>query len=241
MAFCGNCGASITQGNGFCGSCGKQVNSASELSAGASAPAQAFSTVNAGWAPVITQQTPPPAPAPRPDSMSWSAVPCGNPQNSGWNSVPTQPATAAAPNSGQGWSGAVVPPNAAVVAPAIATGAGTGLTRNIAGALAYSLGIITGILFLVLEPYRRDRFVRFHAFQSIFYFVFAVVFSIAWSIVVGILMHISGWIIFVSFPLRMIISLAMFGLWLYLMFQAYNEREFRIPVLGAIAGKQVQS
>ena len=240
MAFCGNCGASITQGNGFCGSCGKQVNSASELSAGASAPPQAFSTVNAGSAPVSTQQTPPPAPASRPDSMSWSAVPSGNPQNSGWNSVPAQPATAAAPNSGQGWSGAVVPPNAAV-APAISAGAGTGLTRNIAGALAYSLGIITGILFLVLEPYRRDRFVRFHAFQSIFYFVFAVAFSIAWSIVVGILMHISGWIFFVSFPLRMIISLAMFGLWLYLMFQAYNEREFRIPVLGAIAGKQAQN
>jgi uncharacterized membrane protein len=115
------------------------------------------------------------------------------------------------------------------------------LTRNIAGALAYSLGIITGVLFLVLEPYRNDRFVRFHALQSIFYFVFAVAFSIAWSIVVGILMNISGWVLVVSFPLRMIISLGMFGLWLYLMFQAYNDREFRIPILGAIASKQAQS
>ncbi len=116
--------------------------------------------------------------------------------------------------------------------------AGTGLTRNIAGALAYSLGIITGILFMVLEPYRRDRFVRFHAMQSILYFVFAVAFSIAWSIVVGILMNISGWVFVVAFPIRLIISLAMFGLWLYLMYQAYNDREFRIPILGAIASKQ---
>jgi len=114
------------------------------------------------------------------------------------------------------------------------------LTRNTAGALAYSLGIITGILFLALEPYKRDRFVRFHAFQSIFYFVFAIAFSIAWSIMVGTLASISGWVLLVAFPLRMIIRLAMFGLWLYLMYQAYNDREFRIPVLGAIAGKQAQ-
>jgi uncharacterized membrane protein len=40
---------------------------------------------------------------------------------------------------------------------------------------------------------------------------------------------------------RMIIRLAMFGLWLYVMFQAYSDREFRIPVLGAIARKQAQS
>lgn len=112
------------------------------------------------------------------------------------------------------------------------------MTRNVAGALAYSLGIVTGILFLVLEPYRRDRFVRFHAMQSIFYFVFAVAFSIAWRITIGILMSISGWIFFLAFPIRLIISLAMFGLWLYLMYQAYNDREFRIPILGAIASKQ---
>jgi len=116
--------------------------------------------------------------------------------------------------------------------------AGTGITPNIAGALAYSLGIITGILFLVLEPYRRDRFVRFHAMQSILYFVAAVAFNILWSIMIGILMSISGWIAFISFPIRMLISLGLFGLWLFLMFQAYNQREFSLPILGAIAKKQ---
>ena len=241
MAFCGNCGASIAQGNGFCGSCGKQViNSASESNIAAGTPTHSQTSVNAGWASVNVQQVPSSAPAPRPDALTWSAVANEKPQSGGWNSVPTQPVIATAPDSGQGWSGAAVPPNG-VVSPAMPSAMGTGLTRNIAGALAYSLGIITGVLFLVLEPYRRDRFVRFHAFQSIFYFVFAVAFSIAWSIVVGILMSISGWVLVVSFPLRMIISLAMFGLWLYLMFQAYNEREFRIPILGAIAEKQAQS
>lgn len=238
MAFCGNCGAPITQGTAFCGSCGKQVSSASQPDATGGASTNTVSSGNAGWAPVSTQQAAPPAPTARPDTLSWSAAPNQSAQNGGWSSVPAQPVVAT-PNPGLGWGAAAAPPNAAV-APA-ASSAGTGLTRNIAGALAYSLGIITGVLFLVLEPYRRDRFVRFHAFQSIFYFVFAVAFSIAWSIVVGILMNISGWVLVVSFPVRMIISLGMFGLWLYLMFQAYNEREFRIPILGAIAGKQAQS
>jgi uncharacterized membrane protein len=239
MAFCGNCGGTITQGNGFCGSCGKQVSSASQPSVAAAAPAQVGSG-NTGWAPVSAQPVPPSPFAPRPDQLSSSAVPNQPAQAGAWNSVPAQPAAAATPNAGQGWSGGVVPPGA-TAAPAMASSAGTGLTRNIAGALAYSLGIITGVLFLVLEPYRQDRFVRFHAFQSIFYFVFAVAFSIAWSIVVGILMNFSGWVLVVSFPLRMIISLAMFGFWLFLMYQAYNEREFRIPILGAIASRQAQS
>ena len=131
----------------------------------------------------------------------------------------------------------------AAAAPAQASGGAQsgGMTNNVAACLSYLVGWITGLIFLVIEPYKNDKFVRFHAFQSIFYFVFAVAFSIAWSIVVGILMSVSGWVLVVSFPLRMIISLAMFGLWLYLMFQAYNEHEFRIPILGAIAGKQAQS
>lgn len=240
MAFCGNCGAPVTKGNGFCGSCGKQANPASQPSVAAAAPAQTADTGSAGRAPVSADPAPSPAPVQRPDAMSWSAAPNQPQQNGGWNSVPAQFSAAASPNPGQGWSGAGVPPGA-TASPAMAVTVGTGLTRNVAGALTYSLGIITGILFLVLEPYRRDRFVRFHAFQSIFYFVFAVAFSIAWSIVVGILMHISGWVLVVAFPLRMIIRLAMFGLWIFLIYQAYNEREFRIPILGAIASKQAQS
>jgi len=238
MTFCGNCGASITQGSGFCGGCGKPVNAASDPVVATAAPAQAVSSGNAGWTPMTTPSAPPPPATPRPDTMSWSAVPNGAPQNSEWSSVPPQPLPAA--NAAQAWNGAAASP-AAAVAPAVTPAAGTGLTRNIAAALVYSLGIITGILFLVLEPYRRDRFVRFHAFQSIFYFVFAIAFSIAWGIAVSMLASFSGWIIVAAFPIRMIIRLAMFGLWLYAMFQAYNEREFRIPFLGAIASKQAQS
>lgn len=223
MAFCGHCGAPRSEGTSFCGSCGKP----------ASLPAQQANTGSGSTS--VGSQPIAPAAAQPPDTPAWSQIPNQPVQSSGWNSVPAQPA-AAAPNLGQNWTSA--PPVAA--ATAVSGTTGTGLTRNIAGALAYSLGIITGILFMVLEPYRRDRFVRFHAMQSILYFVFAVAFSIAWSILVGILMSISGWVFVVAFPIRMIIALAMFGLWLYLMYQAYSDREFRIPILGAIASRQAQ-
>ncbi len=159
MAFCGNCGAAVTEGSGFCSGCGTPVG----------APAQS-----------VTQPSP---------------------------TTGTPPGT-------------------------------SGLTSNVAGALAYVVGFITGIIFLVIEPYKHDRFVRFHAMQSIFYSAACIVFSIAWSIMVGILFDISAGIALITFPIRMLISLGFFLLWLYVMYQAYNNREFRIPFIGALAAKQ---
>jgi len=118
--------------------------------------------------------------------------------------------------------------------------AGTGLTMNLAAALSYALGAVTGILFLVLEPYKNDRFVRFHAMQSILYCVACVILAIVWNIVWGTLASILGfWVLAIDVPLRMLVSLGIFVFWLYLMFQAYSQREYRIPWIGEIAAKQV--
>ena len=114
-----------------------------------------------------------------------------------------------------------------------------GLTSNVAGALCYILGFITGILFLVLEPHKHDRFVRFHAMQSILYSAAAIVFRIGWSILVSALVDVSGWAALALVPVGLVISLGLFGFWLFLMYQAYSNREFRIPIIGAIAAKQV--
>jgi len=115
----------------------------------------------------------------------------------------------------------------------------SGLTPNLAGALTYLLGFITGIIFLLLEPYKNDRFVRFHAMQSILFSVACVAFSIVWMILTGILIGISGYLVFVTLPVRLIISLGIFLFWLYLMYQAYSQREYRIPFIGEIAARQV--
>jgi uncharacterized membrane protein len=133
------------------------------------------------------------------------------------------------------------PAGAAVAAqPALVSAqpASAGLTSNVAAALAYILGFITGILFLVLEPYKHDRFVRFHAIQSILYSAAGIVFRIGWSILVSALVDISGWMTLVLVPVGLVISLALFGFWIFLMYQAYSNREFRIPIIGAIAAKQ---
>ncbi len=131
-------------------------------------------------------------------------------------------------------------------APALQTNAGgtvvassSGLTSNVAGALAYALGLITGIIFLVIEPYKRDRFVRFHAMQSVIYSLACIVFSIAWSVMVGIIAEFSAWIALATFPIRVLISLGFFALWIYVIFQAYNNREYHIPFIGNLAAKQV--
>lgn len=124
---------------------------------------------------------------------------------------------------------------------ATATASAPGLTMNMAAALSYALGAITGVLFLALEPYKNNRFVRFHAIQSIIFSVACVAVAIVWSIIVGILVSIAGfWVLTVDLPLHWLFGLGIFVLWLFLMFQAYSEREYRIPWIGDIAAKQVK-
>ena len=60
------------------------------------------------------------------------------------------------------------------------------------------------------------------------------------SIVWGILFSISASLIFVVMPLRLVIALGLFLFWLFVMYQAYSQREYRIPIIGAIAAKQVE-
>jgi len=129
---------------------------------------------------------------------------------------------------------------AVAAAPAVTSSSGaSGLTQNLAGALAYILGLITGVLFLVLEPYKRNPFVRFHAMQSVMYSAAVIVFSIAWRILVSILSDINPWLALATFPIRLLISLGFFGLWLFVMYQAHSGREYRIPFIGALAAKQI--
>ena len=109
------------------------------------------------------------------------------------------------------------------------------MEQNVAGLLCYVLGFITGIIFLVIEPHNKNRFVRFHAFQSIF-------FSVAWFIL-GIIENVIAWSLpwslsFIASLLYLVIGLGGFLLWLFLMYKAYNNEMFKLPVIGDIAMKQ---
>ena len=113
----------------------------------------------------------------------------------------------------------------------------SGLASNVAGALAY-FTIIPAIIFLVVEPYNKDRFIKFHAFQSLFFNVAWIVLVIAMMIVglILALIPVVGWILDVL--LWLAIGLGGFCLWLYTMYQAYNEKKFMLPVIGKIADQQ---
>ena len=134
-------------------------------------------------------------------------------------------------------SGAAAAPAAAPVA-----AANSGLADNVAGLLCYcpfAVGLIASIIFLVVDPYKTNKFVRFHAFQSLFlhgaFFAAGVAFMII-NMVLGA----------VFFPLVAIAGLIELVVWLgalavviMMMVKAYGMQTTHLPVIGGLADKQV--
>ena len=137
------------------------------------------------------------------------------------------------------------PPGAAQAsssAPSSASAAASaGIEENVAAALCYLVGVLTGILFLVLEPYNRNPVIRFHAFQSIFVWIGAMVVGMGISILSYPIaaLPIIGWLI--DILLWLAFSVGIVVLWLLLMYKAYNKERFVVPVIGEWAEKQARS
>ena len=123
--------------------------------------------------------------------------------------------------AGSSYSGAATPPIASA----------PGLTENVAGALCYLCGLVTGIIFLVIAPYNQNKTIRFHAFQSIFFNIGVFIFYIVWGFV-SVLLHGLGFFLYPLF------GLLFFVLWLYLMFTAYQGKKVKLPIVGDLAEKQ---
>jgi uncharacterized membrane protein len=131
------------------------------------------------------------------------------------------------------------PVGSAAGGPAAPAAAGTAMSSNVAGLLCYILGFITGLIFLVIEPYKNNKFVRFHAFQSIFFNVALIVFWIAYTIVASILSYVSlGILGLLMGLLGLLISLAILAYWIFLMYKAYNNERYKVPFIGELAAKQ---
>lgn len=109
----------------------------------------------------------------------------------------------------------------------------TGLSPNVAGALAYLLGPITGVLFLVIE--KENRFVRFHAAQSIAVGLVLIALSIGFSLLGTVLAFIPvlGWI--AALLLTVVLGFGSLALWLLLMWRASQGAEWELPVAGGLA------
>ena len=104
----------------------------------------------------------------------------------------------------------------------------TGLEPNIAGALTYLLGFITGIVFLVIE--KQSKFVRFHAMQSLITFggLFVIQQVLVWGVpILGALVSL------LLVPLSILI-------WVFLMYKAFSGEKFKLPYIGDMAEKQIE-
>lgn len=104
------------------------------------------------------------------------------------------------------------------------------LAENVAGMLAY-FTIIPAIIFLLIEPYNRNRFVRFHSFQCLFTFAALIVVRVCLSVVSMI-------VSFLIIPLWGLFVLACIALWLLLIIKAYQHQLFKLPIVGDLAEKQ---
>lgn len=108
------------------------------------------------------------------------------------------------------------------------------LSENVAGALAY-FTIFPALLFLFLEPYRRNLFVRFHALQCFLYTAAIVLLAVA--------LRLADYVLFVIpvlGPLLVVVidvvaSLAALLLWFVLVVKAWQGGTFKVPVLGDYA------
>lgn len=101
----------------------------------------------------------------------------------------------------------------------------TGLSENVAGLLCYVLGWISGVVFVLIE--QENKFVRFHAIQSIM--VFGVL------TITGVIL---SWIPIIGGFFSWVISVSGFILWIILMVKAYQGTKYKLPWAGDFAEKR---
>ncbi len=102
----------------------------------------------------------------------------------------------------------------------------TGMDQNVAGLLCYLVGWITGLVFFLIE--KENRFVRFHAMQSIVVFGALTVVSV----ILGVI-PIIGWIV------SWLVGLLALVLWIVLMVKAYQNQMYKLPWAGDFAEKHI--
>jgi len=109
--------------------------------------------------------------------------------------------------------------------------------ENVAGALAY-ISPLPAIVFLLIDPYRRNRFVRFHSLQCLFLwlalFLIAAVIRVLEPVI--FLIPSFGYLLFLL--IAMVVTLGAFVIWLVLVIKALQGEGFKLPIVGELAERQ---
>jgi uncharacterized membrane protein len=111
-----------------------------------------------------------------------------------------------------------------------------GMATNLASALCYFP--LIAIIFLLIDPYKNDRAVRFHAWQSIALFVALLILRIALGIIFSLFMAVSTGMGIMVGLLWTLVGFGELILFIYLAFKAYNNQRIVLPVIGPFAEKQ---
>jgi len=128
----------------------------------------------------------------------------------------------------------------APAAPAPAAATAGGMADNVAGMLAY-ITIIPAIIFLVMEPYNKNRFVRFHAWQNIFLHAAWIALWIVLMILSAVLAFIPILGHLIGFLLWMVLFFGGVVIWVILLMKANGGQMYKLPVIGDLAEKQANA
>ncbi|MDR3754957.1 MAG: DUF4870 domain-containing protein [Terracidiphilus sp.] len=109
-----------------------------------------------------------------------------------------------------------------------------GLSENAAAAIAY-ITFIPALIFLLVDPYKNNPYVRFHAWQSIAFTVSAFVINIALSIVLAIA---SAFVPFLHFTVMSLVNLFWLIVFIVCLVNAWNGKRFKLPIIGAFAEQE---
>ena len=105
-----------------------------------------------------------------------------------------------------------------------------GMEQNVAGLLCYLVGWVTGLVFFLME--KENRFVRFHAMQSI---VVSGVLTIL-ALVLSPIMVVAPLVAVLVWPVFYVVVMV---LWVVLMLKAYRNEMFKVPWAGNFAEKHI--
>ena len=114
------------------------------------------------------------------------------------------------------------------------------IPSNIAALLCYILWPVACVLFLILGPYRTDKFVRFHAYQALYLGLFGIGLGIALRIPTTILKLIPVLGGIMNFLIWIVYGASIFGLLIFVIVKAYRGEQYRIPVIGILAAQKAE-
>lgn len=111
--------------------------------------------------------------------------------------------------------------------------------ENIIGLLCYSpVGLFADIFVLLADPYKNSKFLRFHAFQSLFLCGACIAISIGLTIIGAVLGMIAGPLALIMLPVNLIFGFGILVLCIIMMIKAYGMQKPLLPVIGKLAEKQ---